>query len=91
MTETINGLITVENSLNDLYKQKAELTKKFMEENPNRFAAFQNEDGTWTRITSTDNKEAIEEGFFKTVRVDRFSVKIETLKNMPKELKEVKQ
>lgn len=91
MTETINGLIAVENSLNELYKQKAELTKKFMEEHPGRFAAFQNPDGTWTRVTSTDNKDVIDEGFFKTVRVERFSVKIETLKNMPKELKEVKQ
>jgi len=90
MTPTINGLIAVKNSLNELYKQEAELIKKFIEENPNKFAAFQNEDGTWTRLTAVDNKEEIEEGFFKTVRVDRFTVKIETLKNMPKELKEGK-
>lgn len=90
MTTTISALIAVENSINELYKQKADLTKQFIEENPNKFAAFQNPDGTWTRVTSVDNKEAIEDGFYKTVRVDRFSVKIETLKNMPKELKEVK-
>jgi hypothetical protein len=90
MATTIPALIAVENSINELYKQKVELIKRFMEENPNNFAGFQNPDGTWTRVTSVDNKEAIEDGFYKIVRVDRFSVKIETLKNMPKELKEVK-
>ena len=47
-----------------------------------------NEDGTWSRLTITDNLESIKEGFWKSVKVERYSTKLETLKNKPKELVE---
>lgn len=87
MTPVVFDLISVEDALKDLYDKKAELVKKFVEENPSGLSAFQNEDGSWTRVSAADNKLTIDAGFYKTVRVKRYSVKIETLKNMPKELK----
>lgn len=91
MNELVKELLKIENQLTDLYKKKNELVAKFPQEFPQGFTAFQNEDGTWTRVSVADNAEKLNEGFFKTVRVERYSLKIETLKNMPKELKEAKQ
>lgn len=88
MNELIKELLQIENQLTELYKKKNELVSKFPQEFPQSFTAFQNEDGTWTRLSVIDNAEKLNEGFFKTVRVERFNLKVETLKNMPKELKE---
>lgn len=89
--EVVKRLMQIESQLADLFKQKNELVTEFPKQFPEGFCAFQNPDETWTRITVTDNAEKLDEGFFKTVRVERYTLKIETLKNMPKELKEVKQ
>lgn len=83
----VDSLIAIESQLTELYKQKNELVAQFPKEFPEGFTAFQNPDGTWTRISVADNATKLDEGFFKTVRVERYSLKIETLKNMPKELK----
>lgn len=88
MNELIKELLQVENQLSELYKKKNDLVAKFPKAYPQGFTAFQNEDGTWTRLSVTDNAEKINEGFFKSIRVERFTLKVETLKNIPKELKE---
>lgn len=90
MKDIIDQLLEVEKQLTDLFKVKNDLIIKFAQTSPNGTESFQNPDGTWTRISVADNAKAIDQGFFKTVRVERFSLKIETLKNMPKELKEAK-
>jgi hypothetical protein len=89
--QLINDLLKVEKDITELYAKKAELLSEFPKSFPNNMAIKQNGDSTWSILTLTDNAEKINEGSFKTVRVERFSLKIETLKNMPKELKEVSQ
>ena len=48
---------------------------------------FENSDGTWTRFTKIDTiKELEEKGtIFRSNPVNRFSTKLETLKNKPKD------
>jgi len=50
---------------------------------------IENEDGTWTRIAITDNAENLDKGFYASARVSRYSTRVDVLKNMPKELKEL--
>lgn len=87
MNDLIEKLVDLEKQITELFEEKTKLLQEFSEEYPEKFACKQNEDGTWTRLTLSDNAEKIDEGFWKTVRVERYSLKIETLKNMPKELK----
>ena len=49
---------------------------------------YQNSDGTWTRFTKIDNiKELQEKGtVYRANSFNRFSTKVEVLKNKPKEM-----
>lgn len=49
---------------------------------------IKNNDGTWTRITITDNADNLDNGFYTPARVSRYAPKVDVPKNMPKELKE---
>ena len=87
----VDELMVIENQLTELLSSQKNFQKVLYKIKNELITAFQNADGTWTRMSVTDNVAKLDEGFFKTVRVERYSLKIETLKNMPKELKEVKQ
>lgn len=82
----IEQLVDLEERSTAIQGEKTKLINDFKESSPDGLAIKQNEDGTWTRVTVTDNKEKIDEGFWKMVKVERFSVKIDNLKNKPKEL-----
>jgi len=86
-TDLVQQLIDLEKQITNLFEEKTKLLKEFSEAYPEKFACVQNEDGTWTRLTLSGNAEKINEGFWKNVKVERYSLKIENLKNMPKELK----
>ena len=87
MINLVEELIELEKQITGLFEQKTKLLQEFSETYPGKFTCMQNENGTWTRLTLSDNAEKINEGFWKNVKVERYSLKIETLKNMPKELK----
>ena len=87
----------VKNKVERLFAIKAE--QKVLSEEKEKivkeledFHAYQNEDNTWTRFTKIDNiKELEEKGtVFRSSSIDRYTVKLEILKNIPKELKEEK-
>ena len=87
--DLVKQLISIEEKLKELYKQKSEVVRSIAKSTGCKApVSFQNPDNTWTRCTITDNLEKIEEGFFNTAKVERFSSKIEVLKNKPKELVE---
>ena len=86
-TQLLNDLLELEEHLKDCYEKRTELMSKFREVAKSDFLITQNPDGTWTRIAFTDNAEKINEGIVKIVKVERFSIKVDVLKNMPKELK----
>jgi hypothetical protein len=67
-----------------LYRERDYLEKRLPEK-----VIYQNEDGTWTRFTKTDNFKTIEETgiVWKSTSFGRFSTKFEDLKREPKENK----
>jgi hypothetical protein len=81
---------TIENSLKIAHEEKEKLLKAIAVSYPDSElkVCSVNEDGTWSRLTITDNMQTIEEGFWQPVKVNRYSTKLETLKNKPKELVE---
>ena len=84
----IKNLLAINNSLSKLYEEKAEILKTAIKEiGTSQPLIKQNEDGTWTRISLIDNQERMNDGYYEFVKVERYSVKVDTLKNMPKELK----
>jgi len=62
--------------------------KKAIENNLPEQVIYQNYDNTWTRWTRTDNlKELMEKGeIYRAAPLNRFTTKLEILKNKPKEL-----
>lgn len=86
----IDAFIDVNNDLTKLYEKKAALLNTVVKNWGNISPMIkQNEDGTWTRIVIQDNQERMKDGYYEFVRVERYSVKIDNLKNKPKELKDV--
>jgi len=74
--------------LKEIKFQIAELTKEkeSLELELDSKVIYQNEDGTWTRFTKIDNVEELLKGtFFRSTAVSRYTTKLETLKNEPKE------
>lgn len=83
----IKNLLTINASLSKLYEEKSELIKTAIKElGTSQPLIKQNDDGTWTRINFVDNQERIQEGYYEFIKVERYSVKVEILKNKPKEL-----
>lgn len=76
---------TIQEQLNFVYEKRKALLTKTLDEF-DKILIKQNEDGTWTRVTISDNAERINEGYYEFVKVERYSVKVESLKNKPKEL-----
>jgi hypothetical protein len=89
--QLIDQITEVEEKIKELMNEKTELLNYAMDGElvDELKLVSQNSDGTWTRVTVFDNALQMNEGFWKSVKVERFSSKIETLKNPPKELKEV--
>lgn len=79
-------IIQIEEQINGLFEKKQKLISEFIAKNNTGIESRQNADGTWTRITVTDNATKLNDGFFKVVKVERFSLKVDVLKNKPKEL-----
>jgi len=64
--------------------------KDKLEEITDDLVIYQNPDGTWTRFTKLDNIEELKKGtLFRSTSVGRYTTKIESLKNPPKELKSI--
>jgi len=82
-------LIAVDKQLDELFAKKAALAKQFHEELAGGVDCLQNPDGTWTRVAVADNLAELtdKERLVKIQIIERYSVKIDVLKNMPKELK----
>jgi 3-polyprenyl-4-hydroxybenzoate decarboxylase len=85
--QLFQSLLEIEANLKAIYEKRTQLMTSFRDVMKSDFAIIKNEDGTWTRIAFTDNAEKINEGIVKIVKVERFSIKVDVLKNMPKELK----
>jgi hypothetical protein len=83
----IDRFIEINENLTELYEKKKSLLKIGINEFGTDPLIKQNEDGTWTRITFVDNAERMNNGYYELVKIELFSVKIDTLKNKPKELK----
>lgn len=90
--EIIKRFEEIEEKIINLYEHKFRLIDSILKNIINTPVKLyrENENGTWNRFTITDNKENLDEGFWKSIRVERYSTKLETLKNKPKELKEGK-
>ncbi|MDD4292013.1 MAG: hypothetical protein PHX51_07260 [Clostridia bacterium] len=81
----------IEKSLQIAYEEKEKLLRaiqtKYATESEIKVCSM-NEDGSWNRLTVVDNIVALNEGFWQPVKVNRYSTKLESLKNKPKELVE---
>ena len=74
-----------------LIKEKQAALSKEADEIINRLpdlVMYQNDDSTWTRFSKIDNLKELEEkgSFFRASSINRYTTKVETLKNKPKEL-----
>lgn len=80
-------LISLQDQISELYEKRRRLINNAVEQKIPRILFKQNQDGTWTRVKIIDNAERLNDGYYEFTKVERFSVKVETLKNKPKELK----
>lgn len=83
------AFLQINADLNILYERRKKLIDGLVTLGIGKVLIAENPDKTWTRVTVMDNAERINDGYYEYLKVERFSVKIENLKNMPKELKEV--
>lgn len=84
MIEKIERLKAIKEQMNALNAEREAIELEVDEK-----VIYQNEDGTWTRFTKIDNIEELKRGtLFRSTSVNRYTTKLETLKNKPKELKE---
>lgn len=79
----VERLKEIKSSIDSLSKERQEIENTLDDQ-----IIYQNTDGTWTRFTKIDNiQELIEKGtMFRASSINRYTVKLETLKNKPKEL-----
>ncbi len=82
--EKVERLKAIKAQVEELSKEKKEI-----EDELGDFEAYENEDGTWTRFTKIDNLQELEKTgqIYRTAPINRYTVKLEILKNKPKELK----
>ena len=83
----IEEFIENKSLINTTYAKQEEIIQELL--SLNEPLIVKNDNGTWTRITITDNLLKIEDGFYAQARVSRYSTKVDVLKNTPKELKPV--
>jgi len=88
MMTWIDEFLELNQKLVELHEQKKELLER-MGIDPRRILAKKNVDGTWTRVTIHDNAVRINDGYYEFVKIERYTAKVDVLKNMPKELREV--
>ena len=84
MIQKVERLKALKEQIELLSKEKEQLELEVED-----LVIYKNDDGTWTRFTKTDNIAELNNNgnFWKSTKVTRYSTKIETLKNPPKELK----
>lgn len=82
-------LIYINEKLKDLCETRSEIINKAVALGiDKKMIARENEDGTWTRVKIVNNVERIEGGgYFEFLKVEPYTVKIDNLKNKPKELR----
>ena len=83
MQELIERLKVIKLEQEKLSNEQSEIVEKL-----DGIVCYQNSDGTWTRFTKIDNiKELQEKGtVYRANSFNRFSTKVEVLKNKPKEM-----
>jgi hypothetical protein len=81
-------LLEIDDKLGELREERQTILKEIYQERKNNPLSVEQDDGTWVRFTVHDNaaKLAAEEFYWKPVMVERLSVKIDRLKNKPKEI-----
>ena len=79
----VERLKEIKEAFSKLSEEKKEIENGLPEQ-----VIYENEDGTWTRWTRTDNlTELMEKGeIFRAAPISRYTTKLENLKNKPKEL-----
>lgn len=84
MKDKVERLKQIKEETDKLHEER-----RVLESEVDDLIIYQNEDGTWTRFTKTNNIEELQEGktVWKSCGMEKFSTKIENLKNEPKELK----
>jgi len=88
--QIFEDILDVHKDIIELEKKKRELAAQIIKMGiPENKLIIQNLDGSWTRATILDNVERIDSGYYEMTRIERFSLKVEHLKNKPKELKEL--
>ena len=79
--QSIEKIKEIKAKIDELSLEKSEIETQLPP-----FVVFKNEDGTWTRFTKIDNVEELKRGpVFRAQALNRYTTKIETLKNEPKE------
>lgn len=83
--ELVERLKQIKIEQEKLSNEQAEIVNKLGD-----ILCYQNQDGTWTRFTKIDNiKELQEKGtVFRSNSFNRYSTKVEVLKNKPKEMEQ---
>lgn len=86
MKNKVERLKQIKDEMDKLGDEKLKI-----EESLDDMVIYENGDGTWTRFTKIDNVEELKEGktVFRSHPFNRYSTKLETLKNPPKELKQI--
>lgn len=87
--EVLEAIIKNKEELNQLYETRNILIKKFLLNFGTETIFKKNSDGTYTKVRIIDNAKRLEDGFYEFVRVGRYYAEIKTLKNKPKELRDV--
>jgi hypothetical protein len=72
----------IKEKIENFSKQKTEIENSLPEK-----VIYQNSDGTWTRFSKIDNLLELEEkgSIFRASITNRYTTKVEMLKNQPKE------
>lgn len=83
--EKVERLKAIKAQIEELSKEKKEI-----EDRLSGLEIYQNDDGTWTRFSKVDNMKELEKTgqIYRAAPINRYSTKLETLKNKPKELKD---
>lgn len=86
----ISRIQSIDERIKNLLKEKDDLLDKIYseyEKDPELVICAKNGNTGWVRLTIFDNSELIKKELWKTIKVERFSTKIETLKTNPKNFK----
>ena len=89
---TINAMLESKISRDEAIEAHKALVEEFIGKYGAGTHAVQNDNGTWSRVKITDNVAELLAGntVWRSSATERYTDKVEILKNKPRELKEVK-